>query len=542
MELNMSHRLLALTAFGLLVAGWTVAVSGCARRETLVAEGRRTGTLHVAIGAEPGGLDPQRQITNDEMQVSLALFEGLVAIDERSSLPVPAAAERWATSADGLVWTFHLRRGLQWSDGTPLTAEDFAWSLRRALSPQLASEYAYLLFVIRGAEAFNAGRPADPNTLGVHALDPTTLELALERPVPHLPAILAQPVAFPVPRHALETPAGADSTRAWPDPARFVGNGPFVLTEWSPNRRIVTVRNPRFREPARLNALVFHPYEQATAQEAAFRTGLLHVTSELPATRIAAYRAENSAALRIDPILETNFLRLNTTRPPLDDARVRRALALAIDRRVLVERATLGGQPPATGLVPSGTAGYPATEGRGYDPETARRLFTEAGFPAGRGFPPLEAMGFTSDTNQKVLEALQQMWHRELGIAVTLAPKEKQIWVADERRLAYQISLARWIGDYVDPSTFLELFVSGGGNNATGWASAAYDRLVRDGSSEASPAKRIALFQQAETLLLREQPAVPLYHGTHAFLIRPEVHGWEPALLGFVRYQYVWLE
>jgi len=535
----MSPRLPVLLALGLLLAGWGGAVSGCSRRETLVEDGRRTGTLHVALGAEPGGLDPQRQITADEMQVSLALFEGLAAIDERSSRPVPAVAESWTPSADGLTWTFHLRRGLQWSDGASLTADDFAWSLRRALSPQLASEYAYLLFVIRGAEAFNAGRQTDPAALGVRALDPLTLELTLERPVPHLPAILAQPVAFPVPRQALETAAGG---RPWPDPARFVGNGPFVLTEWTPNQRLVTTRNPHFREPARLHALVFHPYEQATAQEAAFRTGLLHITSDLPAARIAGYRAEKSAALRIEPLLETNFLRLNTTRPPLDDLRVRRALALAVDRRALVDRATLGGQPPAIGLVPSGTAGYPTTEGRGYEPETARRLLAEAGFPGGHGFPALEAMGFTSDTNQKVLEALQQMWQRELSIAVTLAPKEKQIWVADERRLAYQISLARWIGDYVDPSTFLELFLSGGGNNATGWANPDYDRLVREGSSEPDPARRIALFQQAEALLLRDQPAVPLYHGTHAFLIRPEVRGWEPALLGFVRYQHVWLE
>ncbi len=515
---------------------------GCSKRETAAAAGRRTGTLHLALNSEPGELDPQRQINMDQMSVALALFEGLTALDERTSLPVPAAAERWDPPADSLTWTFHLRPGLRWSDGAPLTAEDFAWSLRRALSPALASEYAYVLYPIRGAEDFNAGRLTDPAALGLRAVDATTLEISLERPTPLLPAILTLPVAFPIPRQALAKAAAAGDERRWTRPEFLVGNGPFVLTEWSPNRQLVTTRNPQFHEPAKLAAIVFHPYDQAAAQEAAFRTGQLHLTADLPATRLAHYRANQPQVLRTEPVLEANFLRFNTTQPPFGDVRVRQAFALAIDRRALVESVTLGGQTPGATLCPSGLPGYTPPPGIAHDPAAARRLLGEAGFPEGRGFPAVEVIGFTSDLNQKVLEALQQMWQRELGVTVTLAPKEKNVWITDERRLAYQLSLARWIGDYADPVAFLELFLSAGGNNATGWSDAEYDRLVRAAAAESTPARRNALFREAEERLLAALPVAPLYHGTRAYLADPAVRGWEPALLGFQRYQHVSLD
>jgi oligopeptide transport system substrate-binding protein len=347
------------------------------------------------------------------------------------------------------------------------------------------------------------------------------------------------PVAFPIPRQALAKAAAAGDERRWTRPEFLVGNGPFVLTEWSPNRQLVTARNPQFHEPAKLAAIVFHPYDQAAAQEAAFRTGQLHLTADLPPTRLAHYRANQPQVLRTEPVLEANFLRFNTTRPPFADERVRRAFALAVDRRALVEAVTLGGQAPGATLCPSGLPGYEPPAGIAHDPAAARQLLAAAGFPGGRGFPAAEAIGFTSDLNQKVLEALQQMWQRELGVTVTLAPKEKNVWITDERRLAYEISLARWIGDYADPIAFLELFLAGGGNNATGWADAEYDRLVRAAATESDLARRNALFRAAEERLLAALPVAPLYHGTRAYLADPAVRGWEPALLGFHRYQHV---
>ncbi len=532
-------RLSALAVALVLLAALPLGSSGCAKRETAAAAGLRTGTLHLALNSEPGELDPQRQINMDQMCVALALFEGLTALDERTSQPVPAAAARWDTSPAGLTWPFHLRPGLRWSAGTPLTAEDFVWSLRRALSPALASEYAYVLYPIRGGEDFNAGRTTDPAALGLRAPDATMLEITLARPTPLLPAILGLPVAFPVPRHALARAAAAGDERRWTRPEFLVGNGPFVLAEWSPNRRLVTTRNPHFHEPALLASLVFHPFDQAAAQEAAFRTGQLHLTADLPATRLEHYRARQPVVLRTEPVLEANFLRFNTTQPPFNDVRVRRAFALAVDRRALVSSVARGGQEPGFTLCPATLAGYTPPAGLATDPVAARRLLAEAGFPEGRGFPAIEAITFSSDLNQKVLEALQQMWQRELGVAVTLAPKEKNVWIADERRFAYQLSLARWIGDYADPVAFLELFLAGGGNNATGWSDSEYDRLVRTAADTAEPGARMALFRAAEERLLAAVPIAPLYHGTRAYLADPSVRGWEPAPLGFRRYQRV---
>jgi oligopeptide transport system substrate-binding protein len=480
-------------------------------------------------------------ISIDQMNVALALFEGLTVIDERSSKPAPAAAESWETSADGLVWTFHLRTGLQWSDGAPLTAEDFAWSLRRALTPALGSEYAYVLHPIRNASVFNSGRDAGAPPPCIRATDPTTLVIELERPAPLLPAVLALPVGFPIPRQSLARAAAAGDERRWTRPEFIVGNGPFVLKSWSPNSELVAVRNPRFHEPARLSAIVFHPFDQAGAQEAAFRSGRLHLTSDLPATRVDYYRKEKSHLLRVEPMLETNFLRFNTSRPPFSDQRVRRAFALAIDRQQLVKIAG-GGQTPAALLCPAGLQGGMPTQGCGYEPTLARRLLAAAGFSHGDKFPLVRAITFASDLNHKILEELQQQWQVNLGVTVDLAPKEKNVWITEERQLDYDISLARWVADYADPMAFLELFLSGAGNNATGWADSEYDRLIHEGATESDPLRRVGIFSHAEERLLAALPIAPLFHGTQTYLADPAVRGWETAVLGFRRYQHVWLE
>lgn len=530
----------------LCLATTALTFTGCAKRETPVEAGLRTGTLHMAISAEPRDLDPHILVAYNDMTICLALFEGLVAVDETTSRPVAACAERWETSRDGLTWTFFLHQGLKWSDGHPLTAEDFVYAFRRALSPKLGSEYAYVLYPIAGAEDYNSGKTSDATAVGVRAVDAVTLEIKLVAPAPTLLAILALPVSFPVPGHVIDRLGGSDDrANRWTRPEHIVSNGPFRVKEWTPNKRIVTERNAHFREHATtsLSSVVFYPYESATAQESAFRAGQIHLTSEVPLSKIASYQSgERAGSLRLDPFLETGFFRFNTDYGPLKDPRVRSALARALDRTALVERVTLGGQIPAHSLTPPHTAGYTAMAGIPDDFAEARRLLAEAGFPDGKGFPSLEIMSFTNELNQRLMEAVQQMWKRELGLTMTLALKEQRVWLDDEREKNYAISCARWIGDYVDPSTFLELFLSNSGNNATGWSSTEYDRLIRAAASETAPARRNALYQQAEALLLKEAPIAPLYHGTRPYLIHPAVKGWEPALLGFHRYQLVSLK
>lgn len=509
-----------------------------------VDDGIRDQILLLGNGAEPQDLDPQVMTAFTDQNIALALFEGLCALDERSSAAVPAAAERWEVSADGLSWTFHLRAGLKWSDGSPLTAADFVASWRRALLPALAAEYSYLLFPLQGAESIASGR-ADPATLGAEAVDDRTLRLTLERPTPYLPALTANPVWFPVPPRVLAAhDATARRGTGWTRPGQLVGNGPFLLTEWTPNAHVKVARNPHYWDAAtvRLRGLTFFPTENIDVDERAFRAGQVHLTAELPLAKVDTYRRTAPASLRLDPFLETFFLRFNTSRPPLDDARVRRALSLAINREQLSRTLLRGTRAPAAHYTPPDCAGYTATARVPHDPAAARALLAAAGFPGGAGFPTFEVQVRNDDLHAKVMEVIQAMWQRELGLTVTLAPVEQKTWVQNQQSLNYAISTARWVGDFVDPVTFLDMFVSGGTNNWTGWADAAYDAELAAAARAADPAARHAAFQRAEARLLEQSAIAPVFFGVRSYLIHPAVRGWEPALLGFHQYKKVYLQ
>ena len=339
-----SRRLLRLA---LRSAAVSLLAAGCAHRETPAEAGIREQVLHLGNGSEPRDLDPHVVVSFNDFNIVLALFEGLTGIDERTSLPVPALAERWETSADGLVWRFHLRPDARWSNGDALTAQDCVFGIHRALSPQLASEYAYVLYPLKNAEAFNAGRVTDFTQVGVRAIDATTLAFTLERPAPYLASAATLPAWFPVHRASIEKLGRFDNRAVpWTRPENMVCNGPFILKEWTPGSRVVVGRNPHYWDArhVRLNGMVFYPIENAATQEAAFRAGQLHLTSDVPLSKIAAYRRDHPAVLRIDPFLDTAFLRLNVRRAPFTDRRVRQALARAIDRSALV-RDVEGGVP-----------------------------------------------------------------------------------------------------------------------------------------------------------------------------------------------------
>ena len=246
--------------------------------------------------------------------------------------------------------------------------------------------------------------------------------------------------------------------------------------------------------------------------------------------------------LRVDPLSDSFFLRFNVTRPPLNDKRVRQALARAIDREAIVRDVLYGSRQPAYALTPPDTGGYTPAARIPTDLAAARRLLAEAGYPGGRNFPHLAIQMNTDAINAKIFEAVQEMWRRELGIGVTLVNQDFRVWLDNQRTLSYQISRSRWVGDYNDPSTYLDLFKSGSGNNQTGWANAEYDRLNDQADRTLDPARRFDLLQRAEALLLDEAPIAPIYYGTRTYLIRPYVRGWVPSLLGIHRYQGVWLE
>ncbi len=522
-----------------------LAFTACGRRETPVAAGNRTGTLHLGNGAEPGTLDPHLVDAYTDARILAALFEGLCASDERTSQAVPAAAERWTSTSDGLTWTFHLRPGLQWSNGEPLTADDFIQSWRRALSPQLASPYAYFLFPIKNAEAFNAGQITDPAALGLAAPDARTVVVTLAHPAPYLPLLAASAAWYPVNVRTLDRLGGATQrTTPWQTPANFVGNGPFILQEWTPNARLVVDKNPRYWDAAtvRLNSIVFHPIDNPDVEERNFRAGQLHLTYSLPLAKIPGYRAQDPATLRADPFLRTYFLRFNTTRPPFDNPKLRRALALAIDRDTISRTLLHASHAPAHHFVPPGFPGFESRHRVSDDFAAARALLAEAGYPGGKGLPPFEIQVRTDELQPRVIEAVQAMWQRELGVQATIAQLEQKTSIQNQRTLAYIVGANGWVGDYADPVTFLELFVTNGGGNWTGWGEPAYDRALAEAARTPDQPRRFELFQEAEAILLTQAPVIPLVFGARNYLIHPAVRGWEPAPIGINQYKKVHLE
>lgn len=533
------------TATLLLSLAAALGLAACGRRETPAEAGLRTQTLLLGNGAEPQDLDPQTCVAYTDYNILIALFEGLTCIDEKTSQAAPGVAERWEASADGLTYTFHLRADARWSNGDPVTAGDFVYSFRRALSPGLASENSYLLYPIRNAEAFNTGRLSDFAAVGVSAPDARTLRLVLGHPCAYLPALAAHQAWFPVHRATIEKFGPFDRRGTpWTRPDNFVGDGPFQLKEWSPNARVVAEKNPYYWGAARnpLAAVVFFPNDNIATDESNFRAGQLHVTNDLLPDRIAHYRDTAPELLRIDPLSQTYFLRFNVRRPPLNDPRVRQALARAIDRAALARDVLLGSRQPAYALTPPDTAGYTCAARVPTDFDGARRLLAAAGYPGGKNFPPVEIQMFTDAINAKVLEAIQQMWHHELGIDVTLANEDFRVYLDNERAFSYQITLARWFGDYDDPSTYLDLFTSGSGNNMTGWSNSAYDDGENQANRTPDPARRAEILQRTEAILLADAPIAPLFYGARTYLIQPYVRGWVPALLGVRRYQFVRLE
>jgi len=518
------------------------ALAGCGKRETAAEEGIRTRTLLVGNAAEPADLDPHlASILSDQIIVN-ALFEGLTLLDEKTTNPLPAAAESWRASPDGLVWTFRLRDGLKWSNGEPLVADDFVQSWRRILNPAVAADNAWYLFALKNAEAYNSGKQTDATQLGLAAPDARTVVLTLQRPTPYLPALVSLPAWFPVnPRQLAKFDGMQKRGTAWTRPGNLVGNGAFLLTEWRPNARIVTTKNPHYRDAARnqLERVIFFPIENPEVEEREFRAGQLHVTATLPVTKIASWRAQDPGKLRIDPSSQINFLRFNTTRPPLNDPRVRRALSLAIDRAGIARAVLQGSREPAHAFTPPGTGGYVARASVATNLDEARALLAAAGFPDGRGLPVIDIQCRNDEIMPRLAEALQAMWQRDLGFRTTISQLEQKTWIQNQQSLNYGISTAAWTADFPDPVTFLGMFTSNSAYNWTGWNHPEYEALLKRAESMSVPQERYEVLQEAETLLLRESPVAPIHYGAQTYLIHPAVKGWEPAPLIFRRLQIV---
>ena len=528
------------------VLGWVaVGAGGCTRDERAVDVGARDGILHIGNGAEPPDLDPHIQTGVPEFHIMSALFEGLVEANPQTREPAPGLAERWDVSADGRVYTFHLRPGAKWSDGVPMEAPELVRSYERILNPALGAEYAYLLEIVEGATAYNRGEATDFSTVGFEAPDAHTLVIRLRHPVPYFLSLLTYKCWNPVPVHVIEQHDGLRRRgSAWTREGNLVGSGPFRLKSWRPNRVLVVERNPHYWDAATvsLNEIHFHPVDSTDTEERMFRSGQLHKTNDVPVAKIASYTAMPDSPLRMEPQFGTYYYRFNVTRPPFDDVRVRRALALTIDREAIVTHIVRAGQAPAGSFSPPGAGGFAPMMRVERDLETARRLLAEAGYPGGQGFPVAELLYNNSETHKAIAEAVQQMWKRDLGIDVQLYNQEWKVYLDSLTNLDFSIARSGWISVYDDANQYLEIFTTGNPNNRTGWGDPVYDALHAQSMAELDPAKRMGMLQELDAMLMRDMPIAPIYHYTQSYLIDPRVKGWWPNPLDYHPYKYVRLE
>lgn len=606
-------------------------LSGC-QRESAVERANRDGILLVGNSAEPRSLDLQLVSGIPESKIITSLFQGLVADHpSQDDAMVPGAAARWHANDECTEWTFHLQPHAKWSDGTPVTADDFIFSYHRMLHPLLAAAYAPMLHSIRNAEIYNrderghilcgldpsfpiawdvlrhanfqgqpsqaarallesdfetlspsdqksvlAARgldrmtaihlrsilssptlfdwpheiPADARTLvlqrlldhveagepdlfhqarvGLHADSPHTLVITLREPVPYLPSMTRHTSWFPVPRHVIERFGTlTDRFTDWSKVGNLVGNGPFQLHAWRYNHSIEVRRNPHYWDSAHvgLNGIRFLPIENPYTETRAFLAGQLHTTYSLPPDLLTRIRSRHPTFLRTEPYVGTVFLRFNTTRPGLDNPKVRQALSLAIHRNNLCQYIYEGYQ-PATGLTPK-LGHYSPLDVLRYDREQAKALLAEAGHPGGEGLP---SYAILVSRPTPAIEALQAAF-RELGIRITVEQKDWGSYIAAQQSLQYDISLGGWIGDYLDATTFLDLWTRGNGNNNTGWSHSEYEVRLRKAAQQADPATRAAILAEAEAILLDHAPIAPIAWYSRNYLHRPDIMGWHPLVL-----------
>jgi oligopeptide transport system substrate-binding protein len=472
--------------------------------------GDKRADLVILNGAEPESIDPAVVTGQLEGRICYALFDGLLHFD-RFGKPQAAIAERWDISNDGKIYTFHLRSNAKWSNGDPVTATDFLRSWQRVLSPETASEYAYLVYEIKNAKEFNEGTLKDFDKVGIKAIDDQTFQVELDAPVPYFLDLCAFATLLPVHIPTIEK-YGDD----WIKPGKLVNDGPFLLNEWRLNYRIRLSKNPRYwdAEHVALNTVDALPIENSIT---AYNFYASHVADLILDKGLTPSSLIPELKLRPDfhaaPFLGTYFIRFNVTRKPFDDVRVRQAFAMVIDRNRIVRKITQAGEPPAYSFTPPGTSG-------GYQPpkmfernvQKARELLAEAGYPGGKGFPTVAYLYDNKKLNEDIAVEIQNMLADGLGVHVDLQKQEWKVYLNSLSQLDYDFARSSWVGDYNDPNTFLDCFVAGSGNNRTGWTSKEYDSLIAAAAEESDDTKRLSILHRAEEMLLNQAtPICPLY-------------------------------
>jgi oligopeptide transport system substrate-binding protein len=620
--------------YGLWLLGVLVCLFLCScSGETPVKKASRDGILIMGNTAEPKGLDPHIVSGVLESNIIRALFEGLVgAHPSKDGVALPGVAEKWYPTNEDRPdeWVFELRKDAQWSDGAPLTADDFLFAFRRLLTPDLASDYSFMLYYVRDAEPYHKSQrsyllsrddanftdewwaslkevdfgpneeaeegsfnfkgldflTADelkklksnpdlfawPETalaktrdaliaknlsfaeskkdlwnlidFGATAPDKHTLKVKLNSPIPFLPEITKHYTWYPVPKHVvLKHGKIGDRFTDWTKPGNLVGNGPFILKSWRFNDHIEVARNPRYwdKDNVGLNGIRYLPIANLYTEDRMYYDGQMHVTYTIASELIEYSRKNYPEHVRNELYLGTYFIRTNVAHEPFTDPRVRLAFSLSLNQKSLIDNVLKGGQKPAGGLVPP-FGQYPAAEVVTFDPELARKLLAEAGYPGGKGLPDIEFLTTDKESSKATAEALQAMWKEHLGATIKIKQMEWTSYITSMFDKDYDLAAGGWIGDYMDPLTFLDMWMKDAGNNRTGWHNEEFQKILGEAAETGDPAGRYTLLAKAEALFLKERPILPVYWYTRNYLLHPDVKGWHPLILDNHPYKFLRLE
>ncbi|ENJ1725575.1 TPA: oligopeptide ABC transporter substrate-binding protein OppA [Vibrio parahaemolyticus] len=479
-----------------------------------------------ANDAEAATLDPAKAEGLPEMHVIRDLFEGLV-IQDRDGNIIPGVAESWETK-DNLTFVFHLRKDAKWSNGEPVTADDFVYSLRRAVDPKTASPnvwYLKLTKIKNIADVAEGKRPLDD--LGIAAVDKYTLRFELDSQVPYFVAMTGHTSMMPVHQATVES-----RDKPWSDPDQFVSNGAFTLDKWVVNERIELVKNPNYWDNAdtHLNKVTYIPFENQNASINRYAVGEVDITSDVPTHMAQKLKQDYKQAYTVVPLLCTYYYAFNTTRPPFDDARVRQAVSYSIMRDVITNGVTQVGNLPAYTFAHQYTAGFDATPpeysnwSQQQRDEKARELLKEAGYGDGK---PLDfkLLYNTSEANKSIAVAIASMLHKNLGANVELENQEWKSYLVARKQGNFDVMRASWCGDYNEASTFLSLLRSGSSGNFARYSSQAYDNVMNSALAATDEKARQGFYDQAEQLLAADMPIAPIYYYMQARLVRPTVGG-----------------
>ncbi len=460
-------------------------------------------------GAEPESLDPAIITGQPEMRLVSTLFEGLTARNKKGEVE-PGVAESWTLSNDLKTIRFTLRKAY-WSNGDPVTAPEFVQSWERALNPLMASKYADLLYPIKNAESYNKGKIDNFNLVGVHAPDLQTLEVQLENPTPFFLDLCSMATLYPV-----HFPSLKSEGRNWIKPGKMISNGAYTLKEWKIDDRVVLQKNSHYWRADQVNIEQITALTTSSATTAfnLFYSGKADLIMDkglIPTLMIEHLRKQ--PYFHSNPFLATYFYRFNVTRKPFNNPKVRKAFALSIDKQQIVDKITRAGEPIAHTITPPGVRDYTPPQGLALNIALAQKLLTEAGYPKGKGFPSVSILYNSSELNQQIAVEIQSMWKEALGVNVTLQNQEWKVYLGSLDQLDFDICRSSWVGDYNDANTFLDCFITGRGNNRTGWSHPEYDQRMTESTLEQNTEKRAEILQSAEKILVEQElPIVPIYH------------------------------